>query len=93
LTLATKATARNIGKESRRAEGKLTVNARVVGGMRVHCLDVQSQPIDGFGWIEIKGDSVEIPVSWSRSISSLENRAIRLEFELRDAQLFGFELR
>ncbi len=70
----------------------LTVNARVVGELRVRVCDAQGRPLDGFGWSEIKGDSVQAAVRWARPLSALAGTPVRLEFELRDAQLFGFGL-
>jgi hypothetical protein len=70
----------------------LTVNARVVGELRVRLCDAQARPLEGFGWSGIQGDSVQAAVRWSRALSALGEAPVRLEFELRDAQLFGFGL-
>lgn len=70
----------------------LTVNANVVGSMRVRLLTADGKPKSGFDWAEIRGDAVAHPVKWQSKVSSLGNEPVRLEFELKDAQLFGFDL-
>lgn len=70
----------------------ITVNANVVGLMRVRLLTADGKPKRGFDWAEIRGDAVAHPVKWQSKIGSLGNDAVRLEFELKDAQLFGFDL-
>lgn len=71
---------------------RLTVNARVAGTMRCRITDESGKPLEGFDWTKIRGDSVVFSPSWSGSIASLAGRAVRLEFELSNAQLFGFDL-
>jgi len=71
----------------------LTVNANVVGCLSVRVLDDQGRPLDGYSWIDLKGDSLQHPLSWYKGISALRNRPVRLEFKLVDAQLFGFDVR
>ena len=70
----------------------LTVNAQVVGRLRVRLLDVNSQPLTGFDWCDLAGDAPAIPVPWTRPLTSLSGQAVRLEFELTDARLFGFDV-
>jgi hypothetical protein len=70
----------------------LTVNARVFGELRVRVLDAEQRPLPGFDWIGLSGDGVDLPARWSRPLSSLAGRPVRLEFELQEAQLFGFDL-
>ena len=43
-------------------------------------------------WVNIKGDSVEHKVKWTKSLSSLSGEPICIEFQLKNAQLFGFYL-
>ncbi|MEZ5275093.1 MAG: hypothetical protein R3F07_01780 [Opitutaceae bacterium] len=71
----------------------LTVNARVVGGLRVRLLDRDFEPLPGFGWTELSGDSIAIPANWKEPLSSLTGKAVRLEYELTDTCLYGFDLR
>jgi hypothetical protein len=70
----------------------LTVNARVVGEMRVRVLDGRGRPLEGFDWKKISGDGAALPLDWGRPLDRLDGLTVRLEFELRDAQLFGFDL-
>ena len=84
---------RLVTKPIRLRANSLTVNARVVGELRVRCVDPDGAPVPGYGWAEIRGDSVETPVGWSQPVALLGDRAVRLEFELRDTVLFGFDLR
>ena len=76
----------NISAES------LTVNARIYGTCKVRLVSVNSNPIPGFDWVEISGDSVAHEIKWAKSISSLNGKAVRLEFKLTKAQLFGFDV-
>jgi len=70
----------------------LTVNAYVVEEMRVRLLDRDGNPLTGFGWIDIKGDAIDHPLKWKQDLNMLKGKPVRLEFQLRDAQLFGFDL-
>jgi len=70
----------------------LTVNANVVGTLRVRLLTAKGKPKRGFDWVELRGDAVAHKVTWKTGISSLGKEPVRLEFELKDAQLFGFDL-
>lgn len=70
----------------------LTVNAKVVGELRVRLIDEAGQPVAGCDWAEVKGDGIALPVAWSGQLAALGARPVRLEFELCNAQLFGFEL-
>ena len=70
----------------------LTVNANVRGTGRVRLLNSKRKPLDGFGWVEFKGDSVEHKIDWTNRLSSVSGQVVRLEFQLKDCQLFGFDL-
>jgi len=70
----------------------ITVNAYIVGEMRVRLLDKGGQPIKGFYWMDVSGDGIDIPVAWAQDLKSLGNKPVRMEFELQDAQLYGFNL-
>lgn len=73
----------------------LTVNAVVKGQMLVRVLDKAGKPLPGFDWTDcrpIKGDSTAHTVNWKGSFAALRGRPVRLEFRLRDAQLYGFGL-
>jgi len=70
----------------------MTVNAYVLGEMRVRLLDQEGRPIKDFDWADIHGNAVDIPVRWKGDLVSLSKKPVRLEFQLQDAQLFGFDL-
>jgi len=70
----------------------ITVNADVVGEMRVRLVDVEGQPINGFDWVNISGNGVDHPVEWRGDLKSLEKKTVQIEFQLKDAQLYSFEL-
>jgi hypothetical protein len=70
----------------------LTVNANVLGTMRVKLLEPSGKPMPRFDWVEIRGDAIAHPVTWKPGVGSLGKKPVRLEFELKEAQLFGFDL-
>jgi len=70
----------------------MTVNAKVVGKMRVRFLDQNGKPLPNFDWVEIKGDGIDLTVKWKGDLKSLSKKTVRLEYQLKDAQLFGFDL-
>ena len=76
--------------------GQITVNANVRGELQVRVLDEHNQPLPGFDWPDmqpLKGDAVAHPLRWRGSSASLQDRLLRLEFRLHDADLYAFELR
>jgi hypothetical protein len=83
---------RLVTKPLRLDGSRITINARVAGALRVRLLDESSQPLAGFEWQELTGDSTELAPGWSKPVSALAGNVVRLEFELRDALLFGFDL-
>ena len=71
------------------------MNAKVDGELRIRILDSYGLPMRGFFWKDstaIRGDSVWHNVRWTGSLASLRGKPVRLEFSLRDAQLYGFDL-
>ena len=70
----------------------ITVNANVFDILRIRLLDKNGKPLKNFDWFTIKGDSIAHPVKWKGSIKSLKGKPVRIEFQLRYAQLFGFDL-
>jgi hypothetical protein len=75
--------------------GKLLVNASVRGELRVRLLDVEGEAISGFDAADctpILGNGVTLPVEWKGSLASVKDRPVRIEFQMKDADLYGFEL-
>ena len=60
------------------------------GCLRVRICDEASRPIDGFDSGELFGDSTDRPVDFLHPIAELKGRAVRLMFDLRDADLYSF---
>lgn len=71
--------------------GLMTVNACVSGEMRIRLLDVDGEPIPGFA-STIQGDGVALPVEWTQPLSRVKGQPVRIEFQMQDTQLYGFDL-
>lgn len=73
----------------------LTVNASVRGEMRVRLLDTDGKPIAGFDASDCKpihGDAVALPVEWNKPLTTLKDKPVRIEFQMKDSQLYSFDL-
>ena len=75
--------------------GALLVNADAhAGEMQVRVSDELRKPIEGFNYDDMPaftGDSVAHEVKWNgKSLDELKGQVIRLEFLLRDADLYTF---
>lgn len=73
----------------------MTVNATVFGELRVRILDAAGAAISGFDFSDcapVRGDAVDQRVTWARELAAVRGSAVRLEFRLRDAALYGFDL-
>lgn len=75
--------------------GQLCVNAEATNGeLKVRVSDERRKPIEGFDYADcdvFSGDSVAHEVRFGgKSLDELAGRVIRLEFFLRDAELFTF---
>lgn len=80
----------------RLAASGMTVNAIADGEVRIRVVDENGNAIPGFDWGDcgpIRGDSVAHPVLWKGKLGALRGRRVRLEFALRRAELYGFELK
>jgi hypothetical protein len=75
---------------------RLTINARAASGdVRVRLLNPDGGPLDNLGDADAKpiaGDALAAEVRWPKPLSALGERPVRLEFRLRRAALFGFEI-
>lgn len=75
--------------------GALTLNAKVDGELHVRVLNEAGTPLEGYDWDDgntIQGDSLVHTVAWKNSLLRLEGLPVRLEFALREAELFAFTL-
>jgi len=73
----------------------LTVNARVKGMLRVRLTGHDGAALPGFDWVEISrasGDSVAHTIAWTGDLASLCEKPVRIEFELKQAELCGFDV-
>ena len=79
------------------SSGKLSLNVNAARGqVRVAILTPEGKAIGGFSAVDCKpiaADSVNAGVEWKRDLSELRNRPVVLHFDLRDAELFGFEVK
>jgi len=70
----------------------MTINAKIIGSLRVRLLDVNRKPVTEFEWFDLSGNSVAHAVKWSAELKKLGQKPVHIEFQLQDAQLFGFNL-
>ncbi|MDO8587011.1 MAG: hypothetical protein Q7T82_08215 [Armatimonadota bacterium] len=74
----------------------LTLNVNAAGGVvRVQAVGADGKPIKGFTFADcapIKSDSLAAPVRWKRPFSQITGKPIRLEFSMRNAQLYAIGL-
>lgn len=74
----------------------LSVNANAASGeIRVRLLDNEGTPIEGFNYADasaITVDALDAPVTWKRSLKDVNGKAVRMEFEIRNARLYAFDL-
>ncbi len=71
----------------------LSVNANIHDEFEVRLLDKDCNPLPGFNWVSVKGNDVDIPVKWNKDLSSLNGKTIRVQFKMKNAQLFCFYLK
>lgn len=74
------------------AGSSLTLNAKIDGELKIRVVDARGQVVSGFDGVALHGDDLDHPVAFQKALASLAGRPVRLEFHLRRAQLFGFEL-
>lgn len=74
---------------------KLVLNTDAGGGeVRVQVTDPQGRPVPGFTFDDcqpVKTDSLDAAVQWKKSLSSLRDKLVRLEFLMSNASLFAFQ--
>lgn len=62
-----------------------------LGSVRVRILDTDGNPIDGYDSGNHFGDSLDRPVVFEKSLADLSGKPVRLEFTLKDADLYSFQ--
>ncbi len=74
----------------------ITVNANITGEIRARITDVQGKPLPGFGWKDcqpIQGDSLRHELKWTNAdLPAFGDRPVRLEFRLRQAELYALDV-
>jgi hypothetical protein len=74
----------------------LALNVDADGGeVRVQITDPAGEPIRGFHYEDcrpITSDTLAAPVEWTGRLSSLRGRPVRLEFRLKRASLYAFDM-
>ncbi|MSR31387.1 MAG: hypothetical protein EXR99_07775 [Gemmataceae bacterium] len=74
---------------------KLNCSTSAAGGIRVEVQTPEGKAIPGYSLAdcqEILGDSLEKTVQWKKSsVEALQGMAVRLKFELRDADLYSIQ--
>jgi hypothetical protein len=72
----------------------LNLDARA-GEVTVQILGPNGKPLRGFARQDCKaasGDAIAAPVQWKRSLNTLKGKPVQLEFFLKNARLFSFDL-
>jgi hypothetical protein len=75
--------------------GRMLLNARVRGELRVEVLDPEGKPVPGYTGEEclpVRGDGTRLALRWKdrADFDALRGRPIRLRFTLRDGGLYAF---
>jgi hypothetical protein len=73
-----------------------TVNADAsAGSVRAQVVDENGQPLHGYSYEDctpVTTDSINAPVEWKGKTSELKDKAIRLEFAIRNARLYALNV-
>jgi len=73
----------------------LSVNAQISGELRVALRGPDGKPIEGFSADDCapaRGDALDHKLTWKRPLPELRAKPVQIEFVLRDARLYGFEV-
>ena len=75
---------------------RVSVDAKA-GNIRVNVLDADGKPIPGYAGDGAKVyehvDDLRLEPAWSRPLSELRGKTIRLRFDFRFADLYAFQVR
>jgi hypothetical protein len=86
---------RLVTRSFRMPSGRLTINADASHGeVNVRLLDPEGKPFNALGDATarpIRGDVLAGGVRWQQPLEALCGKAVRLEFQFRNASLFGFD--
>jgi len=81
-----------------RVDGDLFINAKARGEIRVEVRSaVRDEPIEGWTAADCTpfiGDALDASIRWGqKSLSDLQGQIVRLRFQLRDAELYAFDIK
>jgi hypothetical protein len=62
-----------------------------LGSVRIRILDEKGNAIDGYDSGNHFGDSLDRPVAFEKPLADLSGKSVRLEFTLKDADLYSFQ--
>lgn len=62
-----------------------------LGSVRIRILDTNGNPIDGYDSGNHFGDSLDRPIIFDKPLADLAGKPVRLEFSLKDADLYSFQ--
>ena len=66
------------------------------GEIHVRVVTSDGKPIEGFNYgdaLPLKADALDAPIAWKHPLKELSGTPVRLEFEIRNARLYAFDLR
>ena len=70
----------------------LNMSTSARGGIYVNVLDSEGNAIEGYSSCELFGDTLCKPVSFPSPLEALRGKSVRLEFVMKDAELYSMEL-
>jgi len=62
-----------------------------LGSVRIRILNEKGAPMDGYDSGNHFGDSLDRPVTFEKPLAELNGKPVRLEFSLKDADLYSFQ--
>jgi hypothetical protein len=69
---------------------RLTVNANVRGEMKLRMVDASGGEVAPLEELALMGDSLKHPIKWA--LTAAKGKSVRLEFQLRDADLYAISV-
>ncbi len=73
------------------SELEINFSSSAFGDITVTVCDENGNPLDGYKSNRIFGDSVDRKVGFKKDLKLLENKPVRLKFELHDCDLYSFK--
>ena len=73
------------------AGSRMTVNADIRGELRIRLYNAEGRRLPSIGEVPIQGDSLAHPVR-TLPLDWFKEKPVQIEFRMRDARVFGFEL-